>query len=70
MNIINPEISVILTAYNSEKYISRAIESIFSQSFKNYELLVIDDGSSDKTVEIINSMNSKLQLFIEHIELV
>ena len=63
MNFVNPEISVILTAFNSEKYIARAINSIFSQTFKNYELLVVDDGSNDNTVKIINSISNQLQLF-------
>ena len=59
------EISVILTAFNSEKYIARAINSIFSQTFKNYELLVVDDGSNDNTVKIVNSISNQLQFFLQ-----
>src|SRR5690554_1080009 len=46
------KISVILTAYNLEKYISRAINSILNQTFKDFELIIIEDGSSDETPKI------------------
>lgn len=47
-------ISVIMPAYNSERYISEAIESVLRQSYKNWELVIVDDGSSDRTPEIID----------------
>ena len=46
------DISVIVPAYNSEKSLSRCVESIFSQSFKDFELIIVDDGSTDSTAEI------------------
>jgi glycosyltransferase involved in cell wall biosynthesis len=55
----NSLISVIMPAYNVEKYIEKAIESILEQSYSNIELLICDDGSVDKTVEIINQFNDK-----------
>ena len=48
-----PKISVIIPVYNCEKYIRQAIESVLNQTFKDYELIVVDDGSTDKTKEII-----------------
>jgi glycosyltransferase involved in cell wall biosynthesis len=51
----NPLISVLMPAYNCELYIHQAIDSILNQSYTNWELLVADDGSSDKTKEIIQS---------------
>ena len=51
MNNRLPLISVLLSAYNSESTIDRAIESIMNQSYKNIELLIIDDYSSDSTYE-------------------
>jgi glycosyltransferase involved in cell wall biosynthesis len=51
----NPLISVLMPAYNCELYIQQAIDSILNQSYTNWELLVADDGSSDKTKEIIQS---------------
>lgn len=47
-------ISIILPVYNSEKYIKNTLESIKKQTYTNYELLIINDGSTDKSQEIIN----------------
>jgi len=52
-------ISVILPAYNSEKTISQAIKSILVQTFKNYEFLIIDDGSTDDTERVVKSFLDK-----------
>ena len=49
MSNSNILISVILSAYNSEDTISESIESILNQSFRDFELLIIDDGSTDNT---------------------
>lgn len=48
-----PAISIIMPAYNAEKYISDAIESILNQSFSDFELIICDDGSTDKTLSVI-----------------
>ena len=48
----NPLISVIIPAYNVEKYINRCIESIIYQDYKNIEVIIINDGSTDNTREI------------------
>jgi glycosyltransferase involved in cell wall biosynthesis len=49
----NPTISVLMPAFNVEKYIGDSMESILSQTFTDFEFIVMDDGSSDATVEII-----------------
>ena len=56
----NPLISVLMPAYNAEKYIKEAIESILNQTFSNFEFIIIDDGSIDATEEIIKSFNCLL----------
>lgn len=46
-------VSVIMTAYNTEQYIEEAILSILNQTYSNFEFIIIDDGSTDKTLDII-----------------
>ncbi|MGC1402099.1 MAG: glycosyltransferase [Thermodesulfobacteriota bacterium] len=50
-----PQVSVILTSYNHEKYIREAIDSVLAQTFNDFDLIIWDDASSDKSWEIINS---------------
>ncbi|WP_354637538.1 glycosyltransferase family 2 protein [Morganella morganii] len=52
-----PLISVIMPAYNAEKYISDSIDSVLNQSIQNFELIIIDDNSQDNTTNIINKYN-------------
>ena len=51
------KVSVILTAFNEEKYISKAIESILNQTLEDLEMIVVNDGSTDSTWDIITSFN-------------
>lgn len=53
------EISVIVPVYNIEKYIGRCIESVLKQSFENFELLLVNDGSSDKSGQICDEYAMK-----------
>lgn len=50
-----PEISVILPVYNAEAYLRQAIDSVLAQTFTDFELLIVDDGSTDRSAEIIRS---------------
>jgi glycosyltransferase involved in cell wall biosynthesis len=52
---ITPKVSVILPCYNGARWISQAIESILAQTYKDFELIIIDDGSTDNSREIISS---------------
>jgi glycosyltransferase involved in cell wall biosynthesis len=47
-----PTVSVLMTAYNRERYIASSIDSVLAQTFDDFELVIVDDGSSDGTVEI------------------
>lgn len=49
------KISVITTVYNTAEYIKKCIDSVLNQSFKDYELIIIDDCSTDNSLEIVNS---------------
>ena len=48
------EISLIMPVYNAEKYLSKALESILRQTFQNFELICIDDGSTDDSRQILS----------------
>jgi len=48
-----PSVCILMTSYNGEKFIRQQLESIFSQTFKNWQLIISDDGSTDKTIEIV-----------------
>ena len=54
-----PELSVLMSVYNAERFIGNTIESILNQTYRDFELIIIDDGSTDSTVKIINSYNDK-----------
>ncbi len=53
----NPKVTVLMSVYNGEKYLQEAIDSILGQTFKDFEFLIINDGSTDKTAEILESYN-------------
>ncbi|RCJ37613.1 glycosyl transferase family A [Nostoc punctiforme NIES-2108] len=59
-----PKISVIIPAYNAEITIAETIQSVQQQTFTDFELIVINDGSKDRTVELVNSIkDERLQIF-------
>ena len=53
----NPKVSVILTSYNHAAYLAAAIDSVLNQTFADFELLIVDDGSTDSSREIIKRFN-------------
>ena len=60
----NPRVTVLMAIYNGERYLHQAIGSILHQSFTNFEFLIIDDGSTDCSAEIIRSYkDSRIRLF-------
>ena len=48
----NPLVSVLMTAYNRAEYIGKAIESVLASTYPNFELIIVDDGSTDDTLSI------------------
>ena len=53
--MITPSVSVIMPVYNAEKYINKAIDSILNQTYNDFEFIIIDGGSTDKSLQIIES---------------
>lgn len=51
---MTPEVSVIIPAYNGAKFLSRSIEGVINQTFTNWELIIVDDGSTDNSKDIIS----------------
>ena len=59
------KISVVITSYNYEKYIKETIQSVLNQTYKDWELIIVDDCSSDNSVDVIKSFNdSRIRLYI------
>lgn len=56
---VNPLISVVMSVYNGERYLSQSIESILGQTFTNFKFIIIDDGSKDNSLKIIKEYRYK-----------
>ena len=57
------KVSVLMTVYNTAAYLDRSITSIINQTYKNFELIIIDDGSQDSSKKIINKYKNKIKKF-------
>lgn len=62
---MNNMISIIIPAYNAEKYIERSINSVLNQSYPDIELIVVNDGSTDRTSKILESYGDKIRYFYQ-----
>ena len=64
-----PKISIILPVYNTDRYLDESVQSILNQTFKDFELIIIDDSSTDNSVRIINKyLKDKRICFIQNKE--
>lgn len=64
----NPAVSLIIPVYNVEKYLEKALKSVENQTFKDFEVIIVDDGSTDNSMEIINEFcerNSNFKLITQ-----
>ena len=63
---INPTVSVVMPAYNAEKYLREAIDSVLNQTYSDFELIIINDGSKDSTKDIILSYKDPRIIYLEN----
>ena len=59
--MFQPLITVIIPAYNRERFVARSVESVLNQTYRNYELIVVDDGSTDGTSRVVARYENKVR---------
>lgn len=65
-----PKITVLMPVYNGEKYLRESVDSILNQTFTDFELLIINDGSTDSSMEILNSYSdSRIRIVTNEVNL-
>jgi glycosyltransferase involved in cell wall biosynthesis len=65
MSIDKPAISVVMPVFNGEKYLKEAVDSVINQTFNDFEFIIVNDGSTDRSEEIILSYNDKRIKYIK-----
>lgn len=61
----SPEVSIIVPCYNHRIFIEKLIDSIYAQTFKNFELIVLDDGSKDGSAELLQTLSEKHHFYLK-----
>ena len=61
-----PKVSIVMSVYNGEHYLREAVESILNQSFRDFEFIIINDGSTDRTPEILHSFDDDRIVLVEN----
>ena len=61
-----PKVSVIITTFNRAEYLEKAIKSVLNQTYSDFELLILDNSSTDNTEEVVKSFNDKRIRYIKH----
>ena len=59
---MKPLVSVNIVSFNSEKFIAKSILSVLKQNFKRWEIIIVDNGSTDKTIKIIKEFIKKITI--------
>lgn len=66
INKKNPIVSVMILTFNSERFIRRCLDSMLSQTYKDFELIIVDAGSKDKTLELVKTYFNKININLLH----
>ena len=64
MSLHDDLVSVVIPVYNSEKFLAESIESVLNQTYKNIEVITIDDGSTDKSLDILQQFSEIISKII------
>ncbi len=62
----NPTVSVVIPTYNREQLIARSVKSVLSQTYQNFEIIIVDDASTDNTKKVVNSLNDGRIKYVRH----
>lgn len=62
----DPTVSIIIPTYNRARLIGRSIKSVLNQTYQDFEIIVVDDGSTDNTEEVVSSFNDERIRHIRH----
>ena len=71
-HLMPPKVSVLTTVYNREKYITECIESVLASSFQDWEMIIVDDQSVDRSVEIAQSyaqQDERIKVYVNEVNL-
>jgi len=64
--LIKDKVSIVIPIYNAEKFLAQSIDSILNQTYRNIEILVIDDGSTDNSLKILQKYSDKITIISQH----
>ncbi len=59
---MNPKVSVIIPAFNAEKYLAETIQSVLAQTYESYEVIAVDDGSTDNTLQVLRTFEPQIKV--------
>jgi glycosyltransferase involved in cell wall biosynthesis len=62
----NPTVSIIIPTYNRSRLLARAVKSVLNQTYQNFELIIVDDASTDNTEEVVGSFNDERIKYVRH----
>lgn len=62
-NSLRPKVSIVVPVYNGEKFVSSTIDSLLEQTYENIEIIAVDDGSQDKSFDILQKYKDKIKIF-------
>lgn len=66
MSLQIPKVSVVIPCYNDKDYIQETVQSVLNQTFQDFEIIIVDDGSNEATKKVLSSFNDKIKIVTQH----